>query len=180
MTEALKSLQALLPNHDLDAYLVAAPETLSSVNLRYLTGFTGSSAYLVIGREQAWLLTDFRYVEQAAAECSGLEVVQHQRQVSLTLKELVVRHQLWRLGFEGDRVPVDTLHAWQRIVPAVWTSVPGLIDHLRLKKRPDEIAKIREAARIAGQAVTEVLPALRAAANIRSQLLGQGAPDRIN
>ncbi|NMP23058.1 M24 family metallopeptidase [Sulfobacillus harzensis] len=152
-------LQAVLADKGLDAVFIAAPEQLSSVNLHYLTGFTGSSAFLLVSRDQAWLLTDFRYLEQAAAQCPDIEVVQHGR-VSDTLRDLVVAHQLWHLGFESDKVPVAMWEAWKSRVPAVWHRVPRLVEELRVHKSADELQKIRRAAAIAGDAVRMVLSQL--------------------
>lgn len=159
MTSALQRLQALLPEHNVDAFLVASPETLSAINLRYLSGFTGSSAYLLISRHHAWLLTDFRYVEQAQAECPDYEVVRI-GPVGKTIAGLVTEHQLWRVGFESDKVPVKLWEDWQRVVPAVWTRMPGVIEPLRIKKDAREIENIRRAATIAGEALESILPGI--------------------
>ena len=43
------------------------------VNIRYLAGFTGSSAMAVVGPDTRRFITDFRYVERAAAEVSGFD-----------------------------------------------------------------------------------------------------------
>jgi Xaa-Pro aminopeptidase len=64
--ERLRRLEAELRARDLDALGVAAPEQLPSAHLRYLSSFSGSSAFLVVGAaETAWILTDSRYTEQA-------------------------------------------------------------------------------------------------------------------
>lgn len=159
MSTPIARLQRVLSERGLDAFVVAAPEQLSSTNLRYLSGFSGSSAFLVVSRDQTWLLTDFRYLEQAQAECPGIQVIQHSR-VSDTLRELVVNHQLWHVGFEENKVPVSMWNAWNSRVPTVWHGITGLVERLRVRKNSDELAKIRRAAEIAGHAVLSVLPTL--------------------
>ncbi len=159
MATPVSRLQGVLSERGLDAFIVAAPEQLSSTNLRYLSGFSGSSAFLVVSTDQAWLLTDFRYIEQAKLECPGIQVVQHGR-VSDSLRDLVVTHRLWDVGFEEDKVPVSMWNVWKSRVPAVWHGMTGLVERLRVRKDLDELAKIRRAAEIAGHAVLRILPTL--------------------
>src|SRR5262245_32585451 len=58
----------LLATEGLDGLLVGNP-----VNVTYLTGFSGASSYLLLGRERRMLISDERYRQQIAEECPGLE-----------------------------------------------------------------------------------------------------------
>ena len=60
MVKRLESVGKGLIRMDLGALVVS-----NIFNVRYLSGFSGSTAWLVVGREQATLITDFRYKEQA-------------------------------------------------------------------------------------------------------------------
>ena len=60
---------ARLPEREADLLLVT-----DLVNVRYLTGFTGTSAMAVVGAETRRFITDFRYVERAQAEVSGFDL----------------------------------------------------------------------------------------------------------
>src|SRR5690606_27845937 len=53
---------------EVDAFITSHP-----ANRRYLTGFTGSAGTVVVGRDRAFLLVDFRYVEQAKAQAQGVD-----------------------------------------------------------------------------------------------------------
>ncbi len=158
MREALKRFQEVLATKNFDGVLVAAPEDLSSTNLRYLSGFTGSSAYLVITATQAWLLTDFRYVDQASEECPDYAIVRHGPNIGESIAEICRAHRIGVLGFEDDKVPYQRWHRWNDQIPVVWRPLGKLIEELRLIKNADEIAILREAARIAGESLLEVLP----------------------
>lgn len=160
MRTALMRFQEALKSRQLDGAVIAAPESLSSVNLRYLSGFTGSSAYLVISRDKAWILTDFRYLEQAQMEASDFEVVRHAPQVRETIADICRRHAIHHLGFEADRVPYQMWQGWNDAVPVVWRPLDQMVEGLRVVKSTEEIDLIREAARVAGEALLEVLPAL--------------------
>lgn len=157
---ALKRFQQELAERGLDAALLAAPETESPVNVRYLSGFTGSSSYLVIGREAAWLLTDFRYTEQAAREAPDFTVVQHTRPYLGSIEELVKHHGWTHLGFEADKVPYAVFREWEAAIAADWAPLGGLVERLRLVKAPEELKAIARAASIADRALAEVLPGI--------------------
>ena len=65
-------VRSLLGEQGLDALLVTY-----LTNVRYLSGFSGSNGAVLVGRDPKddRLITDFRYVTQAAAECPGLDVL---------------------------------------------------------------------------------------------------------
>src|SRR5713226_5520948 len=67
-TRRREQLAHALPDERLDAYLISSP-----VNVSYLTGFSGDSSYLVVGRDRCLLVSDARFTEQLAEECPGLE-----------------------------------------------------------------------------------------------------------
>lgn len=160
MRESLLRFQQALKERGFDGAVIASPEDLVPTNLRYLSGFTGSSAYLVISPDKAWILTDFRYLDQAAAECPDFEVVRHDKEVGDTLSAVCRDNRLYRLGFESEKLPHQTWLQWNGVVPVVWSPLNHLVEELRIVKSPDEIQKIREAARIAGESLMEILPTI--------------------
>lgn len=157
MRESLKRFQEALVAKELDGAIIASPETLSSTNLRYLSGFTGSSAYLVVTPTHAWILTDFRYLDQVAAECPDYEVVRHGASVGPSIAEICKNHRISVLGFEADKVPYQMWQDWNNEIPVVWHPLQNLVEDLRLVKSAAEIGMLREAARIAGESLLEVL-----------------------
>ena len=71
MKERVDGIVAQFPDQELDAVLISAPE-----NRRYLSGFSGSAGYLFITKDNALLVTDSRYTEQAAKQCPAFQVKQ--------------------------------------------------------------------------------------------------------
>ena len=67
--DRLAQLRSRIEDLELDAFLVSHP-----LNRLYLSGFTGSSGYLMVTKTDAVLVTDFRYVEQAAREASSYRI----------------------------------------------------------------------------------------------------------
>lgn len=114
-------------------------------NVRYLTGFTGSNAALLLFRTgKAILYTDPRYTVQAKQQTNcRVRIVRG----PLT-KEIVAdiaRSRLRRIGIEKHSVTVGTHEVLQKGLPATarLAPVPNLIASLRMVKDEDEIATIR-------------------------------------
>ncbi|MFO7275030.1 MAG: Xaa-Pro peptidase family protein [Bacillota bacterium] len=158
MIEArLQRLRAQMEERGIDAVLIAKPH-----NRAYLSGFTGSAGLLLITGDRAALITDFRYVEQAAAQAPDFEVVRMESTNQAALARLVEQWGIKRIGFEGDFLTVDDLQAYQEAVAGCeWRSVSGLVEQLRLIKDETEIALMRRAAEIADEAFAQILPLIK-------------------
>jgi Xaa-Pro aminopeptidase len=131
-----------LAAEELDALLVA-----DSVNLRYVTGFTGSSGLAVVGPDVRRFVTDFRYVEQARAEVGGFERERAAQQLSDALKDGWAAGPV-RLGFDDASVSVQAHAKLRETLPANVELVPaaGMVEAERAIKEPDEVEALRAAA----------------------------------
>ena len=139
----------------LDALVIAAPEDLNHANLRYLSGFTGTSGYLVVGADDATFLTDSRYVEQAANEVQGCRVLQHGSPYVDALAD-ACRQAGPRIGFEAARVPVQMLEQWRSRLPEhEFVAADGMVEQMRAVKDASEVAKMRMVAKLAGAALAD-------------------------
>ena len=130
------------------------------INVRWLTGFTGSNAAAVVGREGSRrFVTDFRYLTQSADEVDPA----WEREIAVDLLAGVVKGLPGsgdlRLAFDDAHMSVKNhgrlagmLRAGIELVPA-----GGAIEALRAVKDADELEAIRAAARLADDALTEVL-----------------------
>lgn len=128
-------------------------------NIRYLTGFSGSAALLLVRAEATTLITDFRYAEQAPSEAGDAAIVEvDQASVWDRLGRLLSAAPVGTLGVEAQAL---TLRDGERaagltrgrVVPTV-----DLVEGLRAVKSPEEVAAIRAAAALAQAALAEVLP----------------------
>ncbi len=131
-------------------------------NLRYLTGFTGSSGAAVVTTDKAIFVTDFRYLEQAAQECAGWEIIAQGPVMVDTVAEVLTKLGEERVGFERQWA---TFALYEELATRLkgYELVPvgPVVEQVRLVKTEDEIALIREAAAITDKALGEVLPLLR-------------------
>lgn len=149
----------LLREHELDALVVT-----NLTNVRWLTGFTGSSATVWLDADQMVLVTDGRYADQAPAELARAgaraSVVVHNDTVACLADAAT---QTRRVGLEADHV------AWglqQRIDTAITADVvptDNLLVVARAVKDAGELARIRRAAAIADTALAQVAPDLAGA-----------------
>ena len=129
-------------------------------NVRYLCGFTGSNGSLLIGRDDAWFLTDGRYRTQSADEVVGadVEVYALPDQLGASLERLAGKLGAQRIGFEADHVAVAAAERLRSYLPdAELVPTSGLVEGLRRVKEPDELARIREAARLADEGLAYIL-----------------------
>jgi Xaa-Pro aminopeptidase len=131
----------------------------SLVNVRYLTGFTGSNGAALVGPDRRVFLTDFRYVEQAAAEVDpSFEPHVIKTGFFEEIGPLLPDGEL-RLGFEDEHVTVHQ-HATLReklrdSVELVAAGTP--VEALRAVKDAEEIAQIRAACELADAALREIM-----------------------
>ena len=151
-----RRLVASLPD-TVDALLVTG-----LVNARYLTGFTGSNAAVLLWRDDAVLATDGRYLTQAAAESADLECLEA-RSVAEALVERAAERGMHRVGIEAGHV---TLALHERLSAAAEDRVEllalgRLVEPLRAVKDDGELAALGRACAITDAAFVSVITALR-------------------
>nr|NNM91003.1 aminopeptidase P family protein [Bacilli bacterium] len=136
--------------------------TFSFENRRYVTGFTGSSGFVLITDREVVLATDGRYVEQAKAQVNEVTVVEHQSRWMMTILEEAKRLGVKRIGFEADLVTYKTVEELKKVfAPLELIPVSGIIERVREIKEESELTIMRQAASIADQAFSHILGYLR-------------------
>ncbi len=142
--------------HGLEVDLIVVT---SLVNVGYLTGYTGSNGLALVGPERRVFITDFRYVEQAAAEVDPA----FDRQIAqLDLIERIpdlLPPGPVRLAFEDGAVTVRSHARLRELLPDRVELVPGrdAVEKLRAIKEPGEVKAIRGASQIADEALRGVI-----------------------
>ena len=133
-------------------------------NIRYLTGFSGSSALLIVTPRDVVLITDFRYQTQVAEEVGDLAriIVEPSSLWTGLWQQLAQLSGLQVLGFETAHI----LHRdFQRLNEAgsrwQWRPTADLVESLRERKDATEIARISTAADVATTALERTLPQVR-------------------
>ncbi len=133
---------ARLAERELDLLLVT-----DMVNVRYLTGFSGTNGLAIVGTDTRRFLTDFRYLERARAEVTGFDLQPAPQELRTALGEGWPPGEL-RVGFEDQHVSVRRHAELRETMPDRIELVAGggLVEAERAVKEPAEIAAIRAAA----------------------------------
>ncbi len=134
-------------------------------NIRYLTGFSGSSALLIVTPRDVVLITDFRYQTQVGDEVGGIARVAIEASSLWTglWHQLAGLSGVKVLGFETAHIPhrdfqrlVESGARWQ------WRPAADLVETLRERKDGDEVELIAAAAGVATRALGRTLPQIHA------------------
>lgn len=121
-------------------------------NVRWLTGFTGSSAFVIINKNGGTFITDSRYTEQASEQVKDFEIKIYANPKTTidAILEATQEMQIKTLAFESEHVTVARIEEWKSKSSEInWTPIERLIAPLRMIKSPEEIAKIQQACHLA-------------------------------
>ena len=126
------------------------------VNVRYLSGFTGSNGQLLATADGAVFLTDPRYEEQSAREVPGVELRTYPRRFVEALADVCRDRSISRLGFESAGVTHKTFLELEATDGLDLVPMEEVVERLRWVKDRDEIALIEQAQAAADQAFERV------------------------
>ncbi len=133
-------------------------------NLRYLANYSGEAAYGIVTLDQVFLITDYRFIEQAEEECFDCQIICRNRDrqsLGQAIREVLDAEHISKLLFEAAHV---NLQMWSGITQELngiaCAAATGLVEELRKIKDEWEIEQIRKAAAIADQALHDSLPLL--------------------
>ena len=136
-------------------------------DVRWLSGFTGSNAALVLtapksGAAKAVLFTDGRYTAQAKAEARGMRVVIAQKNAAVAASEWLAEAKVRKCGFDDGNTTVAALKQMRAALPAkkrrgMFEPIGTLVSTLRWTKDAGEIAKMRRAALLGCRLFEEIL-----------------------
>ena len=141
MSDRAARLEPLLAERDLDALVVT-----NLVNVRYLTGYTGTNGACIVGPDRRVFFTDFRYVDQAEREVSDFDRVRAGRELLADVAGALSG----RVGFDDGHLSVRLHARLQELADGVeLLPAGGLVEQLRAVKEPAELAAIRAAAELA-------------------------------
>jgi len=157
ISERLKKIREYIDKNGIDAVLITKRE-----NITWLSGFSGTSAWLVLSREESVLITDFRYEEQAARQAPLFNVRIFKGDPCNAIKELIDRFDIRKLGFEEYHVTCEQYSEYtNKLDPVEMVPLGGLIQKLREIKDPEEISFVKKAVAIADKAFSRILDYIR-------------------
>lgn len=157
MNDRISALRAKFDTAGIDALYVS-----NIVNVRYLTGFTGSTAMLFVGRDTASIFVDSRYWLQAEAQVKGADVIRCGVAMANEAFEAVSAMPFDRLGYDAGNLTVASYDKLAEKLPAkTLVKTAGLVEALRLVKDSGEVAAIERACALTDALFTEILDFLK-------------------
>ncbi len=150
----IAGIQRTIKSKKIDGFLIN-----NIKNIRYLTGFTGSSGFVLITRDNGLFFTDFRYKEQAVSEVSGCEVRLEKGRRIDTIGKIIKKIGIKRLGFETS-ISYEFYELLRRL-PIILEPLKDTIEKLRKLKNDEEINSIKRAIERAEKAFLKVKPKIK-------------------
>lgn len=148
----IEKIRELLILWNVDAVLFT-----SEHNRFYSSEFTGTAGYAMITKENCYLMTDFRYYEQVAAQCKNftLKKVEKSNSYYYWINEICKEEAITTIGFEGDDMNYDQTMNLFANVKVPFTSISTAT--LRIIKSDEEIEKMQRACDIASEAFEYII-----------------------
>jgi len=151
MNKRIHNLRTLLREKGLDGLLLYKPE-----NRRYASNFTGSTGYVLVTKEDAKFITDFRYLEQASTQCVGYDVIEINNRKTIT--DVLNDFRIGKLGVEEDFMTYGQyINFSDKLVKTELVPLDGMLVKLRSVKTTEEVKYIEQAAVVADKAFNHIL-----------------------
>lgn len=157
MEKRVQAIRQKMRETDTEALMVH-----SAFNRRYLSGFTGTSGIVLLVKEKAYFITDFRYIEQATKQAPHFQIVDGTNGMWKAVASILQENHVRALRFEQDYLTFAEYRLLQDLLRDIdLLPTSGWVEELRATKDPDELALIQKAAEIADRTFEEVLKELR-------------------
>jgi Xaa-Pro aminopeptidase len=149
----IDKLREQMERNNVEATLIT-----SSENRFYFSNFRGSSGVLLITKSESFLLTDFRYTDQANEEAQLYEVIDHERNLYPVISKIIQQNDITNLGIEFETLPVDDYLNLKEILPMTsFYKMDTSIFDIRMFKDEQEICYLKEAVSICDQSFEHIL-----------------------
>ncbi len=153
MRQRIEKLKERIRHFQLDALLIT-----SLANLRYLFGFTGSSAIALVASDLCFFVTDRRYINQAKMQVHGAELLFAIQDLFGELKKIKLKTGM-KVGVEAIHLSVKNYSHLKKTFPEIhWVATERVVERIASLKEPDEVASIRRAADLCGKIYLDLLP----------------------
>ena len=142
LAKRLLSLQAKLTKDSLDAHIIS-----SSPNKYYLSGWEGDveSGWLVVTKEKSYVLTDFRYSENATRKTRNFEIIEYGTPLPKFFGEFSKKEGFRRVGFESHDLSVHSFKILKRFSKHLkLVPTESFVEDPRSVKGESEIEKIKK------------------------------------
>jgi Xaa-Pro aminopeptidase len=146
---------------ELDERGLGAALVTKRENIRYMSGFTGTSASLVITGNRQILITDSRYTEQAKIQSPGWCVIETKSNTHETIGQVLSENGCKCLGFEDSNMVYKSYMELKQKINLEMAPMGEIIEKMRIIKDKNEIDTIRKAVEIADKAFEYILNVIK-------------------
>ena len=162
MLKRLRNLRREMEKEEIEAVFIDKKEDVT-----YLSGFLGDDTFLFITNEHSYIVTDFRYVEQAKKEAIGYEIVKNEKDIWNKIDK-----KIKRIGIQDENITYARYRKYKNKLENVeFCSIESILKKLRIKKTKKELANIKVAVEIADKAFTHILKYIKAGVRERDVAL---------
>ncbi|SJZ83565.1 Xaa-Pro aminopeptidase [Pilibacter termitis] len=149
----IKQLREKMQENGLESLMIT-----NLYNLRYITGFTGTSGAAVIGLDEKYLITDSRYIEQAKIQSGHFTIIQQTGDIFNEIARVVEELGVENIAFEETLSYAEYIRLEEAIsLPTDVFSVPDFIGEIRQIKEVAEIETVKRACEISDKAFEYIL-----------------------
>jgi len=156
MKSRLQRLKTSLRRFSLDAIIVSNPS-----NIFYLSGFRGHDSYCLITPSSSFIITDFRYAQEAMRDAIGFDIIIGGGSLISKTAKLIKARSIRRVGFESAYMSFREAEYLARAISKKLIPVSGLLEKQRIVKDESEIASIIRAAKIAKNALKKTVKEIK-------------------
>jgi len=156
IADRIKKIRRALKSLKIDALLVSNPS-----NIFYLSGFRGDDSLLLVTVDSSYIITDFRFEQDALNSALGFNVIAGPGNIYKKIASLVKRLFLKRIGFESAHLKVMQKEILTGLITARFLPVSGIIENLRTIKYPDEIKAIKTSACITKKVLKRIIKEIK-------------------
>jgi len=130
-------------------------------SIRYVSGFSGSSAVVLVTMNTNYFFTDFRYKEQSKAQVNGFQIIINYLS-NEEIRNVISSGKLRNVLFESTHITVDGLRSLQELIPDVnFIPQKEKVELCTMIKTEEEIGMIRNAVDISDRVFAELLEIIR-------------------
>jgi len=156
IADRIKKTRRALKRFNAQALIVSNPS-----NIFYLSGFRGDDSVLVVTPDENYIITDFRFEQEAEKNSPGSEIITGQGNIYQKIAKLAKRLSIKHIGFESAHIKVRQAEILGSLIAGKLIPVVGIIENLRIIKYPDEIAAIRTSACIAKKVLKRIIKEIK-------------------
>ena len=145
-----RAIRQLLNKKKVNCLILTKP-----ANVTYTTGFSGDDSWAIVTGRAVYLLTDSRYIEQAAELRGHCRIIQRSGPIAQAAAHLLQKLRSVETAAVEDSTSLGVFKALKRSVKTRLKTAANIVEQLRICKDSGEIAAIRAAANIAARALRQ-------------------------